>query len=179
MAPFALRYARALADVTVEAHLSYEDVKRQLNDFTTAWHAAADLREVFLDPSFPLPEKITILDRMNGKMQLAVQVRNFLAVLLNHNRMESYEEILDDFRKEMNMRLGIAEVEVTSARALDEQERRSLMEQVGELVHGTVEATFHEDRLLIGGVIVRVGCTVYDGSVRGRLAVLEEQLVAK
>ena len=179
MAPFALRYARAFADVIAEAHLPYEEVKRQLNDFTTAWMAAADLREVFLDPSFPLPEKITILDRLNEKMQLAPQVRNFLAVLLHHDRMDVYEEILDEFRKEMNRRLGVSEVEVTSARALDEQERWALMEQVGELVHGKVEATYIEDPSLIGGVIVRVGSTVYDGSVRGRLALLEEQLLAK
>ena len=179
MAAFALRYARAFADVIAEAHLSYEDVKRQLKDFTTAWHAAADLREVFLDPSFPLPEKITILDRMNQKLQLAPQVKNFVAVLLHHNRMDAYEEILYEFRREMNSRLGIAEVEVTSARVLDEQERRALILKIGELVHGKVEATFREDQALIGGVIVRVGSTVYDGSVRGRLAVLENQLAAK
>jgi F-type H+-transporting ATPase subunit delta len=179
MSAFALRYARAFADVIAEAHLSYDDVKSQLNDFSTAWHAAADLREVFLDPSFPLPEKITILDRLNEKMKLAQQVKNFVAVLLHHNRMDAYEEILDEFQKEMNGRLGIAQVEVTSARVLDEQERQALIMKIGEMVHGKVEAKFHEDRSLIGGVIVRVGSTIYDGSVRGRLAVLEEQLAAK
>lgn len=179
MAAFALRYARAFADVVSEAHLSYDLVKEQLKDFTKAWDEAADLREVFLDPSFPLPEKIAILERLNVKMQLAQPVKNFIAVLLHHNRMDVYEEILDEFRKEMNGRLGIAEVAVTSARLLDEQERGDLIEKIGELVHGKVEATFREDRALIGGVIVRVGSTVYDGSVRGRLAVLEEQLAAK
>lgn len=179
MSAFALRYARALADVIAEAHLSYEDVKQQLHDFTMAWHEAADLREVFLDPSFPLPDKITILDRLNGKMMLAPQVRNFIAVLLHHDRMDAYEEILGEFRKEMNSRLGISEVEITSARDLDEDERQELIRQMGELVHGKVEATFREDRTLIGGVIVRVGSTVYDGSVRGRLAVLEKELAAK
>jgi F-type H+-transporting ATPase subunit delta len=179
MSAFALRYARAFADVIAEARLSYEDVKRQLDDFTAGWHAAADLREVFLDPSFSLPGKVTILDRMNGTMQLTPQVRNFVAVLLQHNRMDVYEEILDEFRKEMNSRLGIAEVEVTSARGLDEKERQELIVKIGELVHGKVEAKFCEDQSLIGGVMVRVGSTIYDGSVRGRLAVLEEQLAVK
>ena len=179
MSAYALRYARAFADVMAEAHLPYEDVKRQLGDFSAAWHEAADLREVFLDPSFPLPEKIVILDRLNEKMQLAQQVRNFIAVLLQHNRMDAYEEILDEFRKEMNSRLGVAEVTVTSARLLEDQERQGLIAKISEMVHGKVEATFDEDHSLIGGVIVRVGSTVYDGSVRGRLAVLEEQLAAK
>lgn len=179
MAAYALRYARAFADVIAEAHLSYDLVKQQLNDFTAAWEAAADLREVFLDPSFPQPEKLAILDRLNAKMQLASQVKNFIAVLLHHNRMDVYGEILDEFEKEMNSRLGIAVVEVTSARGLDEPERQALILKIGELVHGKVEATFREDPELIGGVIVRVGSTVYDGSVRGRLAALEEQLAAK
>lgn len=179
MAAFALRYARAFADVMAETHLAYEDARRQLNDFTAAWHAAADLREIFLDPSFPLPEKVTILDRLNERMQLAPQVRNFLAVLLQHNRMDAFEEILNELGKEMNSRLGIAEVEVISARPLDEQERGALIVKIGELAHGRVEAKFREDPSLIGGVIVQVGSTVYDGSVRGRLAGLEEQLAAK
>ena len=179
MAAFTLRYARAFADVIADAHLPHDVVKQQLNDFTTAWQAAADLREVFLDPSFPQAEKLAILDRLNEKMQLAPQVKNFIAVLLHHNRMDVYEEILDEFQKEMNSRLGIAVVEVTSARGLDEQERQALIVKVGELTHGKVEAIFREDSVLIGGVIVRVGCTVYDGSVRGRLAALEEQLAAK
>ncbi|MGC8549228.1 MAG: ATP synthase F1 subunit delta [Acidobacteriaceae bacterium] len=179
MSAFALRYARAFADVIAEEHLPYEDVKGQLQDFTAAWHAAADLREVFLDPSFPLPEKIRILDRLNEKMKLLPQVKNFIAVLLNHNRMDAYEEILDEFRKEMNSRLDVAEVQVTSARLLDEEERRALILKIRDMVQGKVEATFQEDSSLIGGVIVRVGSTVYDGSVRGRLAVLEGQLAAK
>jgi len=179
MSAFALRYARAFADVIAEEHLPYEDVKRQLDDFMTAWHAAADLREVFLDPSFPLPEKIAILDRLNEKMQLALQVKNFVAVLLHHNRMDVIEEILEEFRREMNSRLGIAEVDVTTARSLDENERQALIAKVSDLAQGKVEATFREDESLIGGVIVRIGSTVYDGSVRGRLAVLEEQLTAK
>lgn len=179
MSAYALRYARAFADVITEANLSYEDVKSQLNDFTHAWEVAADLREVFLDPSFPLPDKLAILDRMNGKMQLAPQVRNFVAVLLQHNRMHAFEEILGEFRQEMNGRLGISEVEITTARPLGMGERKELIEQVGDLVHGKVDATFREDSSLIGGVIVRVGSTVYDGSVSGRLSRLEEQMAAK
>jgi F-type H+-transporting ATPase subunit delta len=179
MAAFAARYARAFADVVAEAHLPLEQVQQQLNDFMATWNGAADLREVFLDPSFPAEEKVAILDRMNQKLGLAPVVRNFLAVVLQHERMHAMEEILKEFREEMNRRLGITAVSITSARALNEAERKSLLEQVGTLAEGPVDASFHEDASLLGGVVVQVGSKVYDGSVRGRFARLEEQLAVR
>jgi F-type H+-transporting ATPase subunit delta len=179
MAAVASRYARALADVVSEAHLAPQDVSQQLADFMATWKGSADLQEVFLDPSFPAGQKVAILDRMNQKMGLAAQVRNFIAVLLEHGRMKAIEEILEEYRQEMNRRLGIAEVQVTSARALAAEERQALVARIAGLTVGQVEASFHEDHSLIGGVIVRIGSTVYDGSVRGRLERLQEQLAAE
>ena len=178
MSAFASRYARALSDVILEAHLNAADVQRQLGDFAAAWHESADLREVFLDPSFPAEQKVAILDKLNTRLGLAPQVRNFIAVLINHDRMSAFDEVLTEFHREINQRLGISEVEVTTARKLDDAERRQLEVQVSSLTSTQVQATFHEDSALIGGVIVRVGSTVYDGSVRGRLNKLKEQLVA-
>jgi F-type H+-transporting ATPase subunit delta len=179
MAAFAARYARAFADVVEESHLPLEEVKQQLDDFMSAWHAAADLREVFLDPSFPVEEKVAILDRMNQKMGLAQPVRNFLAVVLQHERMHAIEEILKEFREEMNRRLGITAVSITSARPLNEEQRKALVEQVSTLTKNRIEPSFHEDASLLGGVVVQVGSKVYDGSVRGRFARLEEQLAVR
>ena len=82
------------------------------------------------------------------------------------------------FRHEMNRRLGISEVDVTTARKLDDAERGAVEAQVAGLAKSRIIANFHEDSSLIGGVMVRVGSTVYDGSVRGQLDRLEEQLAA-
>jgi F-type H+-transporting ATPase subunit delta len=178
MAVFTARYARALADVVFEERLRPEEVQSQLNDFAAAWRESADLREVFLDPSFPAAQKVAILDKLNTRLNMSQPVRNFIAVLINHDRMEALDEVLADFRSEMNTRLNIAEVEVTSARRLDEDERRSLEAQIGEMTKSAISAKFREDSSLVGGVIVKVGSTVYDDSVRGRLNRLKEQLVA-
>ena len=176
MSAFAARYARALADVVLEEHLKAEDVQNQLNDFAAAWHVSAGLREVFLDPSFPSEQKVAILDKMNARLGMSPQARNLIAVLINHGRIHALDEVLAEFRHEMNVRLGISEVLVTTARALDEQERREVEANVAEMTKSQVSATFHEDASLLGGVIVRVGSTVYDGSVRGRLNRLKEEL---
>ena len=178
MAAFTARYARALADVVLDEKLRLEDVQSQLNDFAAAWHESADLREVFLDPSFPATQKVAILDKLNTRLELSKPVRNFIAVLINHDRLEALDEVLADFRHEMNARLNIAEVEVTSARRLDDNERKSLEAQVAEMAKSAIIAKFLEDPSLVGGVIVKIGSTVYDDSVRGRLSRLKEQLAA-
>jgi len=125
-----------------------------------------------------LEEKVAILDKLNARMRMGQQARNFIAVVIAHNRLRAFDEIMDAFRYEMNRRLGISEVEVTTARSLDDAERRGVEAQVAGLAEGRVIANFREDSSLIGGVTVRVGSTVYDGSVRGQLDRLEEQLAA-
>src|SRR5690242_8243315 len=120
MATFTARYASALADVVFEQRLNPAAVQSQLGDFSAAWRESAELREIFLDPSFPAARKVTILDKLNERLGMSQQVRNFIAVLINHDRMETFEEILKEFHHEMNVRLNIAEVEITSARKLDD-----------------------------------------------------------
>ena len=178
MAAIAGPYARAFADVVFEAHLNAHDVEKQLNSFVTAWRESGDLREVFLDPSFPADQKVAILDKLNARLGMAPQVRNFVAVLIQHDRMNVLDEVLAEYRKEVNQRLGISEVHVTSARPLEADERQGIEQKVAALTGTQVQATYHEDKSLLGGVVVRVGSTVYDGSVRGRLDRLKEQLAS-
>ena len=178
MSAFAARYARALADVVLSAHLNASDIQSQLNDFAAAWHASAGLREVFTDPSFPAEQKVAILDKMNARLGMTREARNFIAVLINHNRIQSLDDVLAEFRHVMNAQLGIAEVQVTTARVLNDEERNNLKTRIAEMTKTQVSATFHEDTSLLGGAIVQVGSTVYDGSVRGRLGRLKEELAA-
>ena len=178
MASIAGPYARAFADVVFEAHLNARDVQKQLDDFVGAWHESADLREVFLDPSFPIEQKVTILDKLNARLGMQVQVRNFIAVLIQHDRLNVLDEVLTEYRKEVNQRLGISEVHVTSARPLAADEKQGIEQKVAAMTGTQVQATFHEDKSLLGGVVVRVGSTVYDGSVKGKLDRLKAQLAS-
>jgi F-type H+-transporting ATPase subunit delta len=178
MAAIAGPYARAFADVVFEAHLNAQEVQKQLDDFVGAWSESADLREVFLDPSFPADQKVAILDKLNGRLVMSRQVRNFIAVLIQHDRLNMLGDILAEYRREVNRRLGISEVQVTSARPLEADERRGIEQKVAAMTGTQVQATFYEDKSLLGGVVVRVGSTVYDGSIKGRLDRLKEQLAS-
>ena len=178
MAAIAAPYARAFADVVFEAHLNAGDVQKQLDDFNAAWHESSDLREVFLDPSFAADQKVGILDKLNTRLGMQVQVRNFIAVLIQHDRLNLLDEVLAEYRRVVNQRLGISEVQVTTARPLADDERNSIEQKVAQLTGTQVQATYHEDKALLGGVVVRVGSTVYDGSVKGKLDRLKEQLAS-
>jgi F-type H+-transporting ATPase subunit delta len=178
MASYASRYALALADVIFEAKLDAKAAQRQLADFAAAWHESRELREFFLDPSFPVEQRVALLDKLNAKLKMAQQTRNFIAVLIRNDRIAGLDDVLAELRRAINQRLGISEAKVVSARKLDEQERKDLEKQIAELTGGTVEAQFEEDSALLGGAVVQVGSTVYDGSVRGRLDRLREELTA-
>lgn len=178
MASYASRYAGAFADVILEAHLNAKDVQRQLADFGAAWHESREMREFFLDPSFPVEQKVAFLDKLNAKLGMAQQTRNFIAVLIRNNRIFGFDDVVAEFRREINRRLGIFEAKVTSARKLDEPERKELEQEIAALTGGEVEAQFEEDSSLLGGVVVQVGSTVYDGSVRGQLDRLREELAS-
>jgi F-type H+-transporting ATPase subunit delta len=178
MASYASRYARAFADVLFEGGLNAKDAQRQVEDFAAAWHESRPLREFLTDPSFPVEQKVALLDKLNAKLQMSQPARNFVAVLIRNDRIGGLDDVLAEFRREINLRLNIFEAKVISARKLEEPERRELEKQIAGLAGGQVDAQYEEDSSLIGGAVVQVGSTVYDGSVRGRLDRLREELTA-
>jgi F-type H+-transporting ATPase subunit delta len=178
MAVFAARYARAFAGAVLDAKLVPADVQRQLDDFAATFAGSKDLRELLLNPSIPTGKRVFILDAINRRVGCAPLVRNFLAVLIRNERLGALSEVLEEYRLEMNRRLSISDAEVVTARPLADQERASLEAQVAELAGTTVSATFRQDKSVIGGAIVRIGSTIYDGSVRGRLERLKERLIS-
>ncbi|WP_263353681.1 ATP synthase F1 subunit delta [Acidicapsa acidisoli] len=178
MAAFVSRYAQAFADVVAQFHLGADSVDQQLRDFLAAWDASGDLREVFEDPSVPAVQKIAVLDGMKSKLGLAPQVRNLLAVLIDHDRIGAVHEVVAEYHAELQRRLGVHQAEVTTARELNAEDKAALLAHVAELTQGRVDATFKLDPSILGGVVVRIGSKVYDGSVLGRVERLKEELAS-
>jgi F-type H+-transporting ATPase subunit delta len=178
MSVFASRYSRAFADVVFAARLDPVKIDQSLADFAATLNGSTDLREVLENPAFPLEKKVAILDSICEKLKAGHQVRNLLAVLVSHDRIASFAEILAAYRHEIDQRLGISEVRITSARELGAAERKGLQDRITLLAGGKVRAEYEVDGSLLGGAIVRIGSTVYDGSVRGQIDRLKQQLVA-
>jgi F-type H+-transporting ATPase subunit delta len=178
MPAFVARYAAAFADVVTDAKLDTASVDRQLSDFLATWDGSAPLREVFLNPAIAETQKIAILDKLNAKMGLAKQVRNLLAVLIRNDRIGHVGEVAAAYRRILQEQMGIHPAEITTARELSQNERDALATEVGKLAGGKVDASFKLDKSILGGAMVRIGSTVYDGSVRGRLERLKEVLTS-
>jgi F-type H+-transporting ATPase subunit delta len=177
MAASAFRYARAFADVATAAKLDVAALERQLNDFLGSWDASRELRDLFLNPAVPAAQKIAVLDKLNARLGLQKETRNLLAVMINNGRIGEVHEVAKAWRAEMRERQGIRQAEIVTARELNNQERAELVAGVGKLAGSRIEANFKLDGSIIGGAVVRIGSTVYDGSVRGRLERLREQLM--
>ena len=176
MAAFALRYARAFQQVTAAQHLNADAVRIQLNDFAETFEGSRELREFLLNPSLAQTDKLKVLDAVSGRVGLDKPVRNFVAVLMDHERLQSLREVADEYNTLVDEASGIQEAEVTSAKPLTEDERNLLQWKAGELAGSNVRVQWTEDASLLGGVILRLGSRVYDGSVRGQLQELKQHL---
>ena len=176
MAVFVARYASAFLDVVTAAGLDTAALDRQFSDFIATWDASAELREFFANPAIPAVEKVGFLDKLNKKLKLQKELRNLLAVLIDNNRIGQVREVAEAWRRQLQQRLGIQEAEIVTARELSEKDRGELVDEIGKLAGARVEASFKLDPSILGGTVVRIGSTVYDGSLRGRLDRLKEAL---
>lgn len=171
----AQRYAAALADVALEQKKA-DEVKRGLADFVGAFLESEDLRNFLESPGIEPEVKRRAIGTIADRMRLDPAVRNFIFLVVDHGRTEMLREIEAAFRSELNDRLGIAEADVVSARELSAAERNELKAALERRTGKKIEANFREDKALLGGAVVRVGSTVYDGSVREQLDRLRERL---
>jgi len=178
MAAVSSRYARALADAVTgtAAPEGSANVEQQLQDFVTMTRQSADLRNILISPAVAVTKKKSLIAALGAKLGLSLAARNFLFVLVDHKRIALLDEILPLFRTDMDERLGQVEAHITSATELGANERASLEAAVAKKTGKRVRAAYQVDPALIGGVVTRVGSTVYDGSVREHLRRLRRRL---
>jgi F-type H+-transporting ATPase subunit delta len=178
MSALTLRYAHAFASVAASSHLDSNAAQQQLRDFSDTLADSHELREVLMNPSIVNEQKLKILDAIVGRIGMIPQVRNFLAVIMDHQRLPDLDEIITEYHEIADEQSGLAEAEITSARPLNHEDRVELEAQVAKVAGGRVRATYREDAALLGGAVVRIGSTVYDGSLRGQFQQLKRKLVS-
>lgn len=179
MAAFATRYATAFLDVVMDAGFDTGVIDRQLNDFLATWDGSAELRAFFVNPATPIRQKVGFLDNLNARLGMRKELRNLIAVLIDNGRIGHVKDVIEAYRRQLQERLGILPAEIVTARELSAEERETLAAGVAKLADGgRVEPVFKLDKSILGGTVVRIGSTVYDGSVRGRLERLKQQLVS-
>src|SRR5882672_7432497 len=172
-------YARAFADVVLEKRLDGGKTLEELHALSALLKANPDLRRVWENPAIAAEQKRGVLDAIVAREDISRPVRNFVAVVIDHRRMHFFDAIVAQLQHELDARMGFAEAEVTSFRDLSEAEKRVLESQVEKLTGKKVRARYLRDAAILGGAIVRVGSTIYDGSVLGQLNRIREQIAGE
>jgi len=172
----ARRYASALADVVLSSD-DTETVKSELGMFSQLFAANEDLQNVFGNPSIAAANKERVLNGLLDKAKPSKTTANFLRVLLRNGRLTDVAEVNTRFDSVLQERRNIVSAEITSARELPPDEKREFELSLEKLTGKEININFAVDPELIGGVVTRIGSTVYDGSVRTKLENLKEQLV--
>jgi F-type H+-transporting ATPase subunit delta len=163
--------------VIADKRLDVAKAVAQLGSLVAAFQTSKELREVWESPAIPVEQKRKLLDALVAKTGVTDRpIRNFIAVLIDQDRIALLSEIAKELDAELNARIGRVEAEIVSARELGAEQRATLLAEVSRLTGKTVVARYATDAKLLGGVTVRVGSTIYDGSVRGQLQRIRQQL---
>jgi F-type H+-transporting ATPase subunit delta len=174
----ATRYANALADVVTSgaSDTNAEAVLAELRAFQTTLGGSPELHNALTSPAVAPSRKRAVVGKLGDLLKISRITRNLLFVLIDHRRIASLAEIISSFETVADERLGFARAEISSARELSEGQRSKLNSQLEQLTGKRIRARYATDESLIGGVVARIGSTVYDGSVRGQLATLGKRL---
>ena len=172
-------YARAFADVVMTKSNLLDPARmlQELHGIEALLQESDPLRRVLENPSIPGNGKRAVLDAITMRLGTTRQVRNFIAVLIDHRRLPLFSEILKQLEQELDSRQGFAEAQVSSARQLSDPEKQMLEAEIVKMTGKKVRARYQRDASLLGGAVVQVGSTIYDGSVKGQLEKIREQLV--
>ena len=176
MASVTNTYARAFADAVFALHLNPASILQEAQIMAALLSQSKELRQVWDAPSIAAGQKRAILDAIASREGFSPAVRNFVAVLIDHRRIPFLGAIVKQFELELDQRMGFAEAQIASARELSDSERRALEREVEKLTGKKVRGRYLRDSSLLGGALVKVGSTIYDGSVIGQLERMREDL---
>jgi len=174
----ASRYAAALVDVVTAPGSTLQGAQaiEQINLVEDAVRQSPQLKAIFQNPAVSAARKRAVIGRIAVQLGLARQIRNFLFVAADRGRISRLSEIREAFEVLLDQRLGFIRADVTSAQPLGDAQRQKLEAQLARLSSKRIRPFYVVDPALVGGVIARVGSTVYDGSVRGQLESLRRKL---
>ena len=173
-----LQYANALADIAL-AQSAAEAVTQELTGFGALYAESGELRNFLSSPAVTREAKHRVVEKLLARVGGSKIVRNFLLVIIDHQRAQFLPEIVAAFQQVIRQRQGITEAQVSSAVELNAPQKAELESTLERLTGKRVEAKFSLQPELLGGAVVRVGDTVYDGSLRSRLNELRARLASE
>jgi F-type H+-transporting ATPase subunit delta len=149
----------------------------QLQRFASWLNEEPDARRLLENPTMSGDRRSRLLKEIGSALEFERRISNFIGILVDKNRLELLDEIIDVYRKLLDDRLGIVRAVVTGARPLDASQQKELATKLAERTGKQVRMELAVDASLIGGVVAQVGSTIYDGSVRTQLQSFKSRLI--
>ena len=164
----ARRYATALADVAIDRNEERE-VQRELDQWASMIEAHPQLKEVFDNPTIVYDHKRKVVEDLIARTRVRETTASFLRVLLRNQRLSQLRDVAARFGLILDERGGMVAAHVTTARPIPEELKSSLHETLAAATGRKVRLSFSTDESIIGGLVARIGSTIYDGSVQSQL----------
>jgi F-type H+-transporting ATPase subunit delta len=174
----ARRYATALADVAIDRREERE-VQKELDQWAAMIDTHSQLKEVFANPTVAYDHKRKILEDLIARTRVRETTASFLRVLLKNQRLSQLGEIAARFGLILDERGGMVAAHVTTARPIPEELKNSLHETLAAATGRKVRLSFSTDETIIGGLVARVGSTIFDGSVQSQLDRLAAEMAGQ
>jgi F-type H+-transporting ATPase subunit delta len=172
------QYANALADIALRQGAA-DPVLKQLSEIGAAYQESPELRNFFSSPAVPREAKHGVAEKLVARIGASRILRNFLFVIIDHRRTQAIPEIAQAFQEVIQQRQGLAQAEVLSATPLNEPQKAKLLEALERLSGKKIQPTYALQSDLLGGAVVRIGDTIYDGSLKNRLNQMRQHLAAE
>ena len=173
----AIRYARALLDVAVKEQADLDLVQRELSQFADLFKQYPLLEKVLLNPAVPVPRKRAAVADLLAQAKFTPIVSKLLALLADRDRLVLVPDLLAAYSDRLLDFRGVVRAEVTTSSPLDQSWADAIQKGLSALTGRTVLLATKIDPSIIGGLIARIGSTVYDASVTRQLEKMKERLV--
>jgi F-type H+-transporting ATPase subunit delta len=170
------RYARALLDVATKEAADLETIGRELDDFLSFFAQQPALEHLMLNPAIPAPRKRAAMEQITAKSGFTTLVAKLLVLLADRDRLALLRDVAAIYHDALADRQNIVRAEVTSAEPLSPERVQSIERQLAAVTGKRVAMSTKVDAAVIGGVVARVGSTVYDASVATQLKKIRERL---
>jgi F-type H+-transporting ATPase subunit delta len=171
----ARRYARAVLEIGI-ANANLDKIGADLRSLAAAMHDSTELVTALTNPAIRRADRRRVIDGLLQRIGAAPQTKNLIYLLLDGERLGSLEAISREVTAMIEARAGRMSAEVTSAKPLDAAQLAQITTALEKLSGKKVAVTKREDPALLGGVVAKLGDTVYDGSLRTQLRTLRDEL---
>jgi F-type H+-transporting ATPase subunit delta len=173
----ATRYARALLDVAIKEKGDLQAIEAQLAQFVDLFKQYPALEKVMLNPAVPVPRKRAAIAELTQRAKLTPVLAKLIALLADRDRLVLLPDLLSAYRERLLDHLHVIRADVTTAVALPADRAKAVEQSLARMTGRTVTVTTRVDPAIIGGVVARIGSTVYDGSIARQLQRMKEKLV--